>query len=271
MFNWNLIPIDFSFFARIIDGSVALIVVLMINQKYKDIPFLKRPMLHQFFMLGFLGWTLYAILNIFVYSFGALSFDINTDIEIIGYSKLYPSLNIANFLRDICLIGFCTQMWGYYYATNLIQKGELATKKSLKMPFVHIFFVVLMVLTIIYDDVYVTIENGKVDVGGAGNSFTIFSQLIIPIVVFVIIIIRLNSVLKAIIKDPECDKRYMKKINSFRLGIIMMAMSSIWYIFWRIIGVIIYPPPSYLILFVALGLHGFWIAYPLMIYRSIIE
>jgi hypothetical protein len=143
------------------------IVLFSLNKKHKGEKFSKRPPLHRYFVFGIAGWIFYMILDSIIFAIAPLSLiEPVTPGLIQGYSSTYPSLFIANVLRDFGIIGAIFTAWFYCMAAVQINSGfslnrkifgsnkKILTIKDFTLTWGHIasFFAVLVVLTFIFLD-----------------------------------------------------------------------------------------------------------------------
>ena len=250
---------------RIIGASLTLIVILTLSRKFRSIPLKQRPLLHKLFMLGLLGWLIYITCDFFIYGFAAVSFNPNVPIRAEGYYLEYPSLFIANILRDFAIAASFLQIWGYYFSSNAIYLGEARTREQLKSKVTWAIMLILSVPVIIIDKTRVQIEGGSIIIGSTGSSITDFIQLIVPIVMFNFAAYRLSRVLKNSIQSEDIN--LINNVSKIRTGISMMGFSYVWYFVGRIVLILFDLRNNFAaLLFVGLTLHLLWICSPVFLY-----
>jgi len=117
--------------AKIFEVILYIIVLFSLNKKYKGEPLMKRPSLHIYFFLGIAGWLLYMILDTIIFAIAPLSLvgPLTPGIAIQGYTAEYPSLLIANLLRDFGIIGAILTAWFYCMAAVRINTGISLNQK----------------------------------------------------------------------------------------------------------------------------------------------
>jgi len=150
--------------AKIFEVILYIIVLFSLNKKYKGERLMKRPSLHIYFFLGIAGWTLYMILDTIIFAIAPLSLvgPLTPGIPIQGYTIEYPSLLIANILRDIGIIGAIFTAWFYCMAAVRINTGislnqkifgskkKIIPLKNFKLTWGHISLILALTIIIIF-------------------------------------------------------------------------------------------------------------------------
>ncbi len=119
---------------KIFEVILYLFVLISLNKKYKEISFSQRPPIHKFFVYGILGWIWYMIFDSIIYIIAPLSIPEGTIFPLVqiggeflpiiqGYNIEYPSLFIANILRDLAMPGGIIMAWFYCAASVKILNG----------------------------------------------------------------------------------------------------------------------------------------------------
>jgi len=250
---------------RIVESLLFLLITIRLYRKFPNQAFNKRPLLHRLFTVGILGWTVYAICDIFIFSFAALSFDTSVPIYVVGYTLEYPSLLIANILRDIACIGQFTQVAVYFFVPDAIFEGEMKTKQKMHNPWVQFIFILCYFVLIISDMISVQITEEFIYVSPNWNGVSGFF-LTFTIVFYFIAAIRIQKALSKAKYDVN-SREFSKRTSLLSWGIMMMGISFLWALFWNIVG--IYYFSLFLFFFVSYSLHLFWMSSPILIYLGL--
>lgn len=223
-------------------------VLRSLNKKKRGVPFLNRPTLHQFFVLGIAGWIFYMFFDTIIYIIAPLSIpsSLEGDFEFYGYQSGYPSVFWANILRDIGILGALMMAWFYCAAAVKIHKGiNLHQKIFLNQTSAGIFSntritwgkintflgFLLLGLIVAFDRIAVhVIEGTKVHV----TSKTGIGSILITIFFSVASILMLMQMIYL----NHADMDHVSKQRARRLGYgIVLFTCGLYY--WMVTGLII--------------------------------
>jgi len=201
-------------------------VIYFLNQKQKGVPFLNRPVIHKLFLVACVGWGVYMLLDIFIYSCAGLSFSFIDPFPIAGYPKNYPSLLIANILRDIALLGGCIHVWCYLIIPYSIKYGEHATRKLLKKWYFILITLIAWTIFIFFDVIVIDKQGYDIVVTEKWSAFGGINFILITTFYF-IGAFRLRIVLKKLIIKEKVSTNYKKKMKLLIFGIFIMGCGHI--------------------------------------------
>jgi hypothetical protein len=251
---------------KLIETALFAINIFLINKKNKHINWKDRPQFHRSFLMGMMAWTIYILLDIFIYTCAGLSMDDTTPFGTYqGYDPNYPSLNGVNILRDIAFGASAIMSWNYLIAAFALRYDEENIEAVFTKNFITIFLMAMITLIITVGDVVqVTVSESGISVGGIFNGFAGLS-IALNVIIYIICALLLYITLREVSReDPSKD--FKKRIRFFMWGIIFMGIG---HIYWVIIGLIQSLNPSILalpeMLYFFLG-HSFWIISPVLIY-----
>ncbi len=216
---------------RSINALLILIVLLKLYKKYLHTIFRQRPLLNQLYIIGLLGWFGYLSLDIIIPIIAPISFiSPFPDGKHVGYLSAYPSLLIANILRDIGLLGAIITSWSYLIAAFSIKYGELRTKKVfLDNKIVMFLIVIFSIITTFGDRVMVETYNNQVYTTATWEGiYGVF--LVSVIILFFGSGILLFSILKSTV-TTETDAKYRKKVKFLMYGVIAVIGGNTYWLF----------------------------------------
>ncbi|TFH30142.1 MAG: hypothetical protein E4G98_02615 [Promethearchaeota archaeon] len=259
--------------AKVIELILYVVVFYTLNKKYLGVPYKNRPSIHRFFLLGIGGWILYMFLDTIIYVIAPISIPVTAlkGAEFTGYSIEYPSLLIANILRDIAIPGALVMAWVYCAAAVQINNGininerfffskeKLFPKKeNIKISrglFYRLIAIVSVISVIILDRIVVhVIDNGQVHVAsGWGIVNTIFLLGFFTYATFLMI----KQILY--LRTTQMEAVYKKRAQNLGWGIITYT-AGLYY--WGLVGVIFQNLTAsdyntLILIFLFLG-HGIW-------------
>lgn len=257
--------------AKIVELVLYVAVFQALNKKYRGIPFKQRPSIHRFFLTGIGGWIIYMFFDSIIYVIAPLSIPdtIAVGETISGYPTAYPSLIIANILRDIGLPFALVMAWVYCAAAVQINNGININEsiffsedplfsdnpkiKILKGQMYRFLAVVVVIAIIALDRIEVhVIAEGQVHVtSGWGIVNTIFILGFFTYATYLMLkqLIFLNS--------SPMEAEYKRRARNLSLGIIIYT-AGLYY--WGLTGIIFkgLSAGNWLILvFLFLG-HAIW-------------
>ena len=256
----------------IIPKSINLITFLLIAfnliKKYKKTPEEQKYVLNRLFIFGFLSWSLYMLFDILLYPLASLSF-MNQGIQqmdlIAYYPEQYPSLVIANILRDIGLAAAFALAYSYFFSALIVMKGELwVNEKVLKKPLLPLVFLILTIYLIANDTIGVEIINGDIIVEAVWNGAAGFSIL------FSIIIYFIASLLLAmvILKMDYCERDLKIQFTKISIGMILMSIGAIYWFIFGYIRTIFQIDLVIVFIWYVFG-HFIWSISPILIYQGL--
>jgi hypothetical protein len=246
-----------------IQATLFLIAIFFLNRRYPGINMRKRPQLHQFLICGLILWFTYIFLDIFIYTIAGLSFEANlpgVTTTYVGYTIEYPSLFVANILRDIGFIGAIGLGWIYLYAALLIQMGERKfEEKIFRNRLLNLLILSSIVIIVINDRMFVKISGDSINVSAVFNGISGFA-ILLTIITYAIGAFLLANTLRISIKE-EKSPQFRKQIRSLILGMVFMGLG---HSYWLILGQIASVNPQILgllpiLVWYYIG-HGFWSA-----------
>jgi hypothetical protein len=247
--------------AKLIELAFYLAVLFALNRRNKSTPFFKRNALHQFFLIGVLGWIIYIFLDSIIYVIAPLSLSEGLPAETVffGYSE-YPSLLWANILRDFGMLGgiimalcYCAAAVKIFNGTNIFTTVfESTVRKALVFIFV-IVVVLLDVVTVTYitpDAIHVSSGMGI----QAIQNFPISSILIILIFslsAFLMIRQLIN------IRRTDMEPEYKNRARKLGFGIITFTVGLYYWILTSVVFLFLPSLASFSLFFLYFG-HAIW-------------
>lgn len=259
----------FLLIPRIVETILFIIVVLRVNSQFAKIPFRDRPLVHKLFMQGLIGWTIYIFLDIFIYTYAALSFDPSVTIRVVGYDINYPSLFVFGIFRDIAFAGLTVECWSYIFVPIAIYKGERKAYEIWNKKTIKFFIIIYSIFLVINERLVVQIEANTTviiteDYEGIGALSLLSTTILFLIAAFLLQYVIVQTSKEGISLELK------KKLRYFIWGFAVMALGYIWAIFWNamysilpvLANPIYYLPISYMI-------HFFWMASPILIYKGL--
>ncbi len=253
---------------RIIEASLFLLIIVMVNKKFKGFPILKRPVLHQAFLLGICGWFVYIFIDIFIYTFAAKSFNETMVGTYEGYTKDHPSLFVANIFRDMAIIGMQIETWAYFFLPIIISKGGKKAIQILKKPWVLITIISLSAMIVINDVMVVEIRESNIVIREKYNGIHLFSILFAIFIYFYAAIRLFITLSKTTENESKVIQKRSKKLG---WGVLVIGLGYLWAIIWNAIAVFI--PELYenkfIFLFVSIIIHLLWTLSPILLYQSL--
>jgi hypothetical protein len=242
-------------------------VVFMLNRQYKKVEFKKRPLLHQFFLVGLSCWLIYIFLDIFMYSFAAVSFDPTIDIVAYGYDVAHPSLLIINILRDVAIFCCCIMSWCYVFVPYCIRDGELKVKKLLETTKIKYGVILFALFLAAVEWIVVKVESETIIItenyDGLGILFFLCVILLYNLAAF-----KMVKTFRNIIK-PDDSEAFKNKIKNLMIGLSLMGFGYLWALFWNIVAMSnpsLFEPVPFLL--ISYGIHIPWILSPYFINKG---
>jgi len=249
-----------------IETVLFVINIILINNKNKETAWKDRPQFHKSFLLGMIAWTVYILLDIFIYTLAGLSMDETTPFGIYqGYDSNFPSLFAVNVLRDIAFVASLIMSWSYLIAAFALLYDE----ERVKAVFTNnkIVLSIMITITIVIaagDIIQVSVSESGIRVSGVFNGFAGFS-IALNVIIYIISALMLFRTLSVVSSDDP-SKSFKKRIRFFMWGVIFMGFG---HIYWLILGLISIFSPSLLTLpilvYYFLG-HSLWTISPVLIY-----
>ncbi|UYP47677.1 hypothetical protein NEF87_003962 [Candidatus Lokiarchaeum ossiferum] len=220
---------------KFIEATLFLIVSIKLIKKFPNIPFRERPLLNALFLIGLFSWFIYITLDIVIFIIAPLSLESSLPFGIYsGYQAEYPSLFIANLIRDIGFLGLILISWCYFIAAFSIKYGENKTKQIFfKNKMVLGFMIAFTLIFDFFDKIMVTYEDSRINISSDWRGITgILLAIVISLFIFAAIL--LNTTLESTVIEHQ-DRQYRKKIRLLKYGIIFMALGDI---YWLILGLL---------------------------------
>jgi len=249
-----------------IETALFVINIILINNKNKETAWKDRPQFHKSFLLGMIAWTIYILLDIFIYTLAGLSMDETTSFGTYqGYDSNFPSLFVVNILRDIAFVASLIMSWSYLIAAFALLYDE----ERVKAVFTNnkIVLSIMITITIVIaagDIIQVSVSESGISVSGVFNGFAGFS-IALNVIIYIISALMLFRTLSVVSSDDP-SKSFKRRIRFFMWGVIFMGFG---HIYWLILGLISIFSPSLLTLpilvYYFLG-HGLWTISPVLIY-----
>ncbi|MHA2001301.1 MAG: hypothetical protein ACTSVU_04335 [Promethearchaeota archaeon] len=217
-----------------IEALFFLLSIIITNKKYRGISLSKRPRLNTNLFLAQIGFLIYITLDIFIFIIAPFSMTKNiTYGRYTGYPTLYPSLIIANFLRDLAMGGLLLTIWNYLFAAFNIRWGSKFSDRIFMRKCVIIVILIFSTATIIGDRVQVEISDIGCHVRSYWYGISAVSSYLIIFLLIVISFILISSFHTTTKKIN--DSTYRKKIFLISLGIIFLAFG---FFYWILIGIV---------------------------------
>ncbi len=258
-----------------IEAILFLIVVIKLYRKFPNAPFQQRPQLNKLFIVGLFSWFIYITLDTVIFIIAPLSFEGPIENgKFVGYLIQYPSLFIANIIRDIGFLGLIIISWCYFIAAFSIKLGE---KKTNKIFFENKSVLGLMIaFTVMFDIgdlIKVEFKDGQTNTSAAWEGISgLF--LVIVIAMFFVSAIMLNTNLKSTV-TTDIDEKYRRKIRFLMFGVIAMVAGDI---YWLILGLLRKWPAfiDFVMTYMNYGIlywigHLIWMLSPIFIYLGLRE
>jgi|SRR5271157_2289596 len=256
-------------FPKAIEAIVFYIMAFMVKNRggkaFKD-----QYILNRTFFVGFLGWAICMTLDIFLYMIAPLSFNPNVAVYAAGYDFTYPSLVIANFLRDISMIGGYVHIWCLLIAAYIIRHGMIETNKHLTQNWVFYCIVgAYGAFFIITDSIFVQIVPGQPTVVNA-----VFSGISLVTLTITISLYWIGAAFfyrTAHIQIYSAEPVLQHRIKLLSYGVILFGSILV---YWLLIGMVETLPEigpvvvAWDIPLEILG-HGIWTIAPILMYGGL--
>jgi len=238
-------------------------------KKINDKNQLSIPFLYQLFIFGVFCWTIYTILDIIIFSFAAVSFESSIDTVVSGYDVAYPSLFIANILREISILAVFGFIISFYIAHHVIISGEHYARHVIAEKRVKLLIFAQILILCIFENIEVSIKGLKVRIMNQSPLFVFIFSFFTPILLFSVASI---CILSVSFKNCEKNRFYgdeQRRINLISVGYFILALGFNWFLFWMIIdaffGILVI---EVLFTIVNLTLHAFWVTSAILIYLA---
>ncbi|MCY3414611.1 MAG: response regulator [Candidatus Heimdallarchaeota archaeon] len=253
---------------KILESFIFIVNMTLILEKRQEKRWDSLPLLYKLLFLGHLGWFIFISLDLIIYTIAALSFEstpIPSSIEVYaGYPIEYPSLLLANILRDFANIGASLMMFSYVFISIMVHKGEDYTMNILKNRLYMGFLIIFSVTLSFTEQVSVALyPSGEVVVDALWSGFGGISILIF----LILYLIAGFSIKRSLYKQEFLSKNHQVTLKAFTNGILFMGYGLL---FIMIFGVLkdIYPEifliPAIRLLILYIN-HLFWLISPLLI------
>jgi hypothetical protein len=246
-----------------------LLVILVLNHRWRGVPFRQRPTLHQVIIGGLSWWFIYIAFDTILYVIAPISFSeppIGVQLSGVGYDPDYPSLFIANIMRDIGFTGALLLGWAYLFASILISAGEEKFRKKIsRNPIILAIIIISTIIFVANDVISVTVSSTNVNVtagfnGVAGSS--ILSTIFIYFLGGGLLIRALNRSFRTQSQEIRNQLRFIT------LGIIFMGLGhSYWFTLGLLVPIIPHiifaVKPIEILYYIG---HSFWTCAAIFIY-----
>lgn len=134
-------------------------------------------MINKVYIIAFYAWFFYMVLDTIIPIIAPLSYNGEVNVSfLIGYDLQYPSLFIANVLRDIQLICAFIMIIFTYGATQIIKFGEEIGIKKFKRKKILVFFTIATILCLIFDSIEIS-YNQTLKILTVTNSWELLGPL----------------------------------------------------------------------------------------------
>jgi hypothetical protein len=200
--------------AKIIQIVLYICSIILLNRKFEDIPWAKRPILNRILIVALIGWTVYIFLDIFIFSLAAFSFQdyapINEVLYYEGYNLAYPSLFWCNILRDFAFAGLLTHLWMISFVPRIVLKGEAEFLKF-GLNWKRIILMLGLSILIIYNDmISVKIYSDDIRIDTVWNGMALI-VLFCVMIAYLITATQIRFVFKKIMQDDAQEIAKIKK------------------------------------------------------------
>ena len=254
-----------------IEAVLFFVIISLMIRDYKETPFKERPQLHQLLLIGLSGWFVYITLDIIIYIVAPVSFPFSAaDGIYTGYPSQYPSLLIANILRDIAFVGACLIAWCYFIAAFNIYHGTLKTSEIFfKKKHYLSLMMGISILIVVMDQVSVKIVDHQTQVKAVWtgvSGFFIFLNITIYIFSSILISKALN-----VAKHGSPSPEFRRKTTYLARGILFMGFG---HTYWLIMGLWASQDPAIFtsianVFIMQLIGHFLWLMSPVLIYLGL--
>ncbi|UYP44169.1 hypothetical protein NEF87_000454 [Candidatus Lokiarchaeum ossiferum] len=250
---------------KVIESLLWIFNIILGFQKFKGYAWKDRPLVERLYLMGMIGWFVYITLDIFIFLVAPASMEFALVGEYGGYSTIYFSLFLSNFLRDVAFSGALIMLWAFLYASLMIWLGETTATELFHKKWVGLLIGIISLLIIVFDQITVKITSDGPHVN-ADSSWLGGSVLFLFILIFVISVSILIYSLRH--ETNAWTSNHLKPhIRYLILGLALMGLGNL---YWAIFGGLRSLIPSAFsdfqvsALFTALG-HVFWIISPIFL------
>ncbi len=227
-----------------------------------------KPLRDQFYLnrtifYAFISWVVYISVDLVIYLFAAQSFNlaVPTPTEgISGYDLAYPSLLIANILRDVGMAGGVLNALFILSAAYQVRYGRMRFQKKVsRNPVALVIIGIFTVFTIVVDQIRVIIKpTSGVVIKATFVDLPLYSLTVLIIIYIYGAITFRTSIFQGI---KEADERLKSRLQYLSIGVLLMGIG---HAYWVVTG---YIGASDLI-FKIMG-HLIWVISPLLIYNAL--
>ncbi len=262
----------FIMFPKAVEAITFVVIALIIKNR-EGKAFNEQYLLNRTLVIGFFAWAQFITLDLFIFILAPQSFDpsIATG-TVTGYNTAYPSLLIANILRDLSIFGGYIFIWSIFSSAYIILHGEEQTRRRfLKNPLFVFGLVAYGLFFIFTDEIYVQIRPGQDTVVNAVFSDISLITLTITITIYVLsaLFFRKAASTGIYASTPKLKQR----IKLLSWGALLLAIILV---YWLVKGILEMLPGigqvvlSLNILLEIIG-HGVWSLAPILMYISLRE
>ncbi|WP_371806362.1 PAS domain S-box protein [Candidatus Lokiarchaeum ossiferum] len=256
---------------KIIELILFLTAISTVSHQFHDIKWGERPLTHKLLVYGLTGWVVFISLDLFIFLFAGISFNAYTPFGVYtGYDADYPSLFIANILRDVCGFGLLVLLICYFIIPFNLRYGEKwTTEKITQNKGMLILFLLFTIILILGENVSAIISEKGIVLDATWGEISGVS-IFLFIILFMISSIRFAVILNSS-SSNFITGSYKHQIKFLQLGIFCIGFG---FLFLFVMGMFKLAFPSFFesdiirFLIHLLG-HCFWITSPIFIIMGI--
>ncbi len=251
--------------------SIAFIVKNRGGHTFKEQYYLNRT-----FFFAFLSWFVYIISDAFLFPFAALSFEgvsVTTKTTFTGYPLEYPSLFIANVLRDVAMAGGILNLVFIFIGAYQIRFGRAKCQKEITHNVLAFVLILLFIgATVFFDGIKVSIypiADGK---DPSVNPVYDLPQIILLFSTIVLYFISAISLRKSMsIGMSEKEQPLQRRLRLLSVGVLLMGVGHLYWVFKGIFGLLPGIGPFITTNAIALLLigHAIWTLSPILMYFAL--
>ena len=226
---------EYLFGWRVFQACIYTLLTIMIYRRHHTSPFHLRPLLYRLFVIANCAWTVYMWLDAIIFSYAALSMSPSLDLIKSGYDLGYPSLWIANFLRDLAMVGLLVEAFALILIGPVIQYGDLRALKKFHSPWIILIAIVIGLVIIWNDTIAVEVRNGVIRIMAQASV-----GLVIVLFLYLGAYLGIRQALTKIDHNQMFIDQRLEIIARIRLlewSVFLKCFSIIWIIIWTIVAV----------------------------------
>lgn len=219
---------------KLLESIIFALSIVTLNKKIKIQGINSETQLSRLFLIGVTGWFIYITLDALIYVIAPLSMGSYTSYGVYeGYNFSYPSLLIANILRDIGMAGSLVFNWIIFITAFFILYGQKSTnKKIIQNKMVMILIIIISAVLIISDQIQVNYNNpGTLHVSANWHGFGGFSLALIILQFSFSIFFLLRNLSRSKQSIHELSPSLNQKIQFLSIGVIIMLCGHLYWLF----------------------------------------